>query len=185
MPDSAARSAPIVEATDWLRPVPPAARFIFYAGAEARARAAEAWQAPFPARALRAAVQGTRASLSLGPDEYLLLATAAADAAPEGAAALAAALEEAIGAVPHALVDVSHRQIAVEVQGFHAAAILNGACPLDLDLAQFPIDMCTRTVFAKADITLWRTAADSFRVEFWRSFADYVTGLLGVIARDY
>ena len=38
--------------------------------------------------------------------------------------------------------------------------------------------MCTRTVFAKAEIVLWRTAADTFRVEVWRSFADYVVGML-------
>ncbi len=35
---------------------------------------------------------------------------------------------------PHALVDISHRQFALEISGPHAGAILNGACPLDLDL---------------------------------------------------
>jgi glucoamylase len=33
---------------------------------------------------------------------------------------------------------------------------------LDLDIEAFPVDMCTRTVFAKADIVLWRTAPDTF-----------------------
>ena len=56
---------------------------------------------------------------------------------------------------------------------------------MDLDIGAFPVDMCTRTVFAKADIVLWRTAPDTFRLEIWRSFSDYVTGLLSVIARDY
>jgi sarcosine oxidase subunit gamma len=45
--------------------------------------------------------------------------------------------------------------------------------------------MCTRTVFAKADIVLWRTGEQTFHVEVWRSFAGYVTGLLVEIASEY
>jgi sarcosine oxidase subunit gamma len=185
MPESASRVAPLIPASEWLRPLPPAARFVLYAEAEARALAAGVWGVPLSADPLRALVQGTRASLWLGPDEYLLIASGVGDAEPDAASGLAAQLEAALGAVPHALVDVSHRQLAIEIRGPHAEAILNGACPLDLDIAEFPIGMCTRTVFAKADIILWRTEAHSFHVECWRSFADYVTGLLSVIARDY
>ena len=63
--------------------------------------------------------------------------------------------------------------------------ILSGACPLDLDLSEFPIGMCTRTVLAKADIVLWRTREDAFHLEVWRSFAGYVTGLLREIAVEF
>jgi sarcosine oxidase subunit gamma len=181
MPERTARLLPAIPASEWLQPLPPAARFILFAEAEARTRAAGVWGVPFSSEPLRALVQGTRASLWLGPDEYLLIASGAADAGPDAAAAL----EAAIGSVPHALVDVSHRQVAIDILGRHAEAILNGACPLNLDIADFPIGMCTRTVFAKADIVLWRTGAQRFHVEFWRSYADYVTGLLSVIARDY
>jgi sarcosine oxidase subunit gamma len=45
--------------------------------------------------------------------------------------------------------------------------------------------MCTRTVFSKADIVLWRTQLDEFHVEVWRSFAGYVTGLLREIAVEF
>ena len=45
--------------------------------------------------------------------------------------------------------------------------------------------MCTRTVFAKADIVLWRTRADAFHLEVWRSFAGYVGGVLAEIAREF
>ncbi len=62
---------------------------------------------------------------------------------------------------------------------------MNGACPLDLSLDRFPVDMCTRTVFAKAEIVLWRTDEQQFRVEVWRSFAPYTAALLQEIARDY
>ena len=44
--------------------------------------------------------------------------------------------------------------------------------------------MCTRTMLAKAEIVLWRTAAEQFRLEVWRSFAAYVTEYLAAAARD-
>ena len=90
-----------------------------------------------------------------------------------------------LSGMPHALVDVSHRQFALEVSGPHAATILSGACPLDLDIDEFPAGMCTRTVLAKADIVLWRTRGDAFHLEAWRSFSGYVTGLLREIAGEF
>ena len=99
--------------------------------------------------------------------------------------AAAEALELAVGDMPHALVNISHRQFALEVSGSHAATILSGACPLDLDAMEFPVGMCTRTVLAKADIVLWRTREDAFHLEAWRSFSGYVTGLLREIAREF
>ena len=57
--------------------------------------------------------------------------------------------------------------------------------PLDLDQAAFPVGMCTRTLFGKAEIVLWRKADDAFRVEVWRSFAPYVLGCLGEACREY
>jgi sarcosine oxidase subunit gamma len=51
---------------------------------------------------------------------------------------------------------------------------------LDLGLSAFPIGMCTRTLFGKAEIVLWRTGEAQFHIEVWRSFAGYVWGVLGV-----
>jgi sarcosine oxidase subunit gamma len=56
---------------------------------------------------------------------------------------------------------------------------------LDLDVRAFAVGMCTRTVFAKAEIVLWRTAADVFRLEVWRSFTDYVASFLDEVVREY
>jgi sarcosine oxidase subunit gamma len=81
------------------------------------------------------------------------------------------------------LVDISHRQTALEVSGPDAVSILSGACPLDLDLAHFPVNMCTRTVLSKAEIILWRTAEEHFHIEVWRSFQSYAQALLQEIAR--
>jgi sarcosine oxidase subunit gamma len=169
----------------------------FYGDAKAQAAALPVWGVGFSGEALRALGGSPRATLWLGPDEYLLLDTStpattgsgaagSASAAGGGAtAAIFAALETALADLPHALVDVSHRQCAVELSGAHAANILNGACPLDLDIAEFPVGMCTRTVLAKAEIVLWRIRDDAFHVEFWRSFTGYVTALLAEIASEF
>ena len=187
MAEAATRTLPAVPATEWMQAVPPAMRFILHGDATARAAAAPAWGVGFAEEAGRALLGDGRATLWLGPDEYLLLGRAdgsdVAIAASEAAAA--EALERALGGLPHALVDISHRQFALAVSGPHAATILSGACPLDLDLSEFPVGMCTRTVLAKADIVLWRTGEDSFHLEVWRSFSGYVTGLLSEIAGEF
>jgi sarcosine oxidase subunit gamma len=180
MVEAALRRPPPVNAAEWLKTLPPAARWVLHGDAQARARAAPAWGVGFSETACRAVRRAERATLWLGPDEYLLL-----DLAAQDASATAAAIEDALRDAPHALVDVSHRQLALEVSGPHAEVILRGACPLDLHISQFPVGMCTRTVLAKADITLWRTQADAFHLEVWRSFAGYAGGLLHEIAREF
>ena len=117
-----------------------------------------------PTQPCRAAEAGGRTALWLGPDEWLLLA-------PPGTLDVAPV---AGGAV----VDVSHRQIGLQLEGPGAADALSAGCPLDLHPSAFPPGMCTRTVFGKAEIVLWRQGADRFHIEVWRSFAGYVTGLL-------
>jgi sarcosine oxidase subunit gamma len=178
MPEQA---APLDDAAPpWPPLLAPATRFILHGNAAVRAAATAAWGVPFAEEACRARLLESRATLWMGPDEYLLLDRAPAEAAGD----TASGLERAMAGLDHALVDVSHRQVAVEINGAHAGHILNGGCPLDLDLKEFPVGMCTRTLFAKADIVLWRTAADAFHVEMWRSFGDYVRALLAEVARD-
>jgi len=197
MVDILVRRAPFIPTTAWMRALPAATRLAFYGDAAARAAALPVWGVGFSEEALRAQGGSPRATLWLGPDEYLLLDTSTTAATGSGAAgagaaagvgataAIFAALETALADLPHALVDVSHRQCAVEISGVHAANILNGACPLDLDIAEFPVGMCTRTVLAKAEIVLWRIRDDAFHVEFWRSFTGYVTALLTEIASEF
>jgi sarcosine oxidase subunit gamma len=163
-----------------MKALPPAMRFILHGDERVRAAAASIWGVAFSNESCRALMEGSRATLWLGPDEYLL--SGMDEAAKDSTAA---ALEHALGHLPHALVDISHRQFALEVSGPHAATILSGACPLDLDLSEFPVGMCTRTVLAKADIVLWRTREDAFHLEVWRSFCGYVTGLLSEIAGEF
>lgn len=123
-----------------------------------------------PQQPCRAASVGERSALWLGPDEWLILAS------PSDF--IAADLEQALRPHAHALVDVSHRQVALELTGADAADLLNAGCPLDLHPDAFPAEMCTRTVLAKAEIILWRTTPNTFRLEIARSFAPYVRAFL-------
>ena len=163
---------------DWLRVLPPLTRFSFCGDASAQRAAAAALGLPVSAVACRAHSQGGRTALWLGPDEWLLLAPAGDK--PQVIAAIATAL----AALPHSLVDISQRQVAYELRGPQAAWLLNAQCPLDLSPQAFPVGMCTRTLFAKTEIVLWRTAPESFHVEVFRSFADYLTSLLHVVAQE-
>jgi sarcosine oxidase subunit gamma len=178
MAEVAARLALSYEPGPWLRMKPVATRFIFRGAAAAQSAAGTAFGVTLPADACRAHTGNSRAALWLGPDEWLLLA-------PDGEGdAIAGAIAGAVGDLPHSLVDVSHRQVAFEVTGPHAEWLLEAQCPLPLNLDAFPVGMCTRTVFAKAEIVLWRVARDTFHVEVWRSFSRYVVDLLSEVARE-
>jgi len=172
------RTAPRIDARRWLEPLPAAARYSLRGGPDARSAASRAFGVELPATACRAASAAGRAALWLGPDEYLLIAP------DRDAAAVAAALRAVLAGVAHSLVDVSHRQVAFAVKGPHADWLLAHGCPLDLELAEFPVGMCTRTVYVKAEILLWRTAADALRIEVGRSFADYVLAVLAEAALE-
>jgi sarcosine oxidase subunit gamma len=104
-------------------------------------------------------------------------------AASEGAV-IGQALLAALSALPHSLVDVSHREVELEMRGPEAPLCLNVGCPLDLDLTSFPAGMCTRTVLAKTEILLWRPEEWIFRVLVARSCADYVSLFLAEAARE-
>jgi sarcosine oxidase subunit gamma len=171
------RRVALLATTPGVRPLPPAARWILRGGAEARAAAAAVLQLPIPNDACRAAAADERAALWLGPDEWLLIAPAAS------ADATGAALAAALAATAHSLVDVSHRQVALELTTPEAVLLLAAGCPLDLEPGAFPVGMCTRTLLAKAEIVLWRTGAEVFRIEVWRSFAPYVSAFLAEAAR--
>jgi sarcosine oxidase subunit gamma len=162
-----------------MRVKPPGSRLILQCDAAARSAAAAAWGVPFSEEPCRAQMLGERATLWLGPDERLLWQASREIAPP------IADLERALVTHAHSLVDVSHRQVALEIFGPDAATILAGACPLDLDAREFPVHMCTRTVLAKAEIVLWRTAPDAFHVEVWRSFQSYAQALLSEIGREF
>ena len=175
---STARRQQMVAASPLLRQLPPASRFVLRGASDALAAAADALGLQHGETPCRAVRNDVRAALWLGPDERLLIGPAVATQEMERL------LQQALTGKSHSLVETSHAQTAFELSGSSAAAALNIGCPLDLDSAAFPVDMCTRTVFAKAQILLWRTGPETFRVETARSFAPYVTKILALAAHE-
>ncbi len=122
----------------------------------------------------RAVIARDRTALWLGPDEWLVLA-------PETETELARQPLAALGSV----VDVSHAYTGIEVSGPRAAWCINAFNALDLDPHVFPVGACTRTLFGKAEIVLWRFEANQFRIEVGRSLAAYVLGCLREASREF
>jgi sarcosine oxidase subunit gamma len=173
-----ARHPQVLAASSFLRQLPPASRLVLRGASPVLAAAAQTLGLAHDESPCRAVHDGERAALWLGPDERLLLGPA--DAEQE----LDDQLRRALAGMPHSLVAISHAQTAFELSGARAVPALNIGCPLDLDPAAFPLDTCTRTVFAKAQIVLWRCGPETFRVETARSFAPYVTKILALAARE-
>ena len=175
---STARRSPPLRLGGAVHLLPPASRWVLRGARPVMAAAGTALGLNISDTACRSARNGERATLWLGPDEQLVLAPVA------DGEAVARQLRDALSALPHSIVDVSHRQLAIEVCGPTAQTLLNAGCPLDLHISSFPIGMCTRTLLGKADIVLWRTDADTFHVEVWRSFADYAARFLAEASRE-
>jgi sarcosine oxidase subunit gamma len=161
-----------------ITPAAYATRYSFRGDQEAAALASKAFGVTLPTALLKAETNGTRTAISLGPDEWLLLAE-------DGAAqSLAKEIAQALGSHFHSLVDISHRNTGFDVSGAEAASVLASGNPLDLHLSTFPVGMATRTIFSKAEIVLWRKSADTFHIELWRSFVPFVWGLLEEAAHE-
>jgi sarcosine oxidase subunit gamma len=154
---------------------PPCRRLVLRGDAAVAASASAAIGIALPQEPSRSADSGPRAVLWMGPDEWMLLAPDT----DEPATALAASL----AGLPHSLVDVSDGFVALVLHGPGAAQALSAGCPLDLHPAAFPVGMVTRTVLARAGITLWRRDADEWRVEVPRSLAAYARDFLAEAAR--
>lgn len=149
-----------------------ATRFSFRGSAEAASTCSKAFGVSLPTTLLKAETNGTRTAISLGPDEWQLIAE---DGVAES---LAKEIANAMGSTFHSLVDISHRNTAFDVSGLAAETLLASGALLDLNVASFPVGMATRTVYSKAEVILWRKDASTFNVSVWRSFVPFVWGLL-------
>jgi sarcosine oxidase subunit gamma len=153
---------------------PAAARASLRAGADAVGALATALGMNLPDQPKTSNTWNGMQALWLGPDEWLLIGPDGTDFV--GLAARSGAL--------HSATDVSHRNIGIVVSGPGARVAINSACPHDLSDASFPVGACTRTIFGKMEIVLIRTDVETYRVECWRSFAEYCFGMLAEGAED-
>lgn len=154
--------------------LPPAERISLRAPEASVASLSRALGVTLPQKPKTSASKNGRTVFWLGPDEWFVIDEASGD--PLDDCAKAKALHSAVG--------VSHRNVAFAVSGAGAVATVSAGCPQDLSLDAFPIGACSRTVMGKSEILLYRPAADTFRVECWRSFSDYVFTFLTEAARD-
>jgi sarcosine oxidase, subunit gamma len=153
---------------------PPASRLSLRVPAGTVAAVSKALGIELPTRPKASASANGRHALWLGPDEWLVIDESGAD------------LAGLLGSVAdfHSAVDVSHRNVGFIVSGTGAAMTINAGCPQDLSLAAFPVGAVSRTILHKIEIVLYRTDEAEFRVECWRSFADYAFTFLSAAARD-
>jgi sarcosine oxidase subunit alpha len=156
------QAEPETFATDRVRieQLPPATMLSVRAAPPAATAIGMAIGVLLPTAPCRSVTSSDRAALWLGPDEWLVEAPGAAVPPDPG------------------VTDVTWRTIALKISGPDAAWCLNGSCALDLDPSAFPVGMCARTLLGKAEIVLWRTAPDSFRLHVPRSFVPYVLACL-------
>ena len=153
-------------------------RFVLRGETSTLAPLAAAFGVAPPDAPLSSASQGTRSALWLGPDEWLLIAE-------DESSGLEQDIEDALAGVFHSLVDVSHRQAAVVLEGPRAREALEFGVALDLDPSAYPVGMVARTLLVKAEIGLWRVGAETWRIEVARSFAAYVAAVLMEAARGF
>jgi sarcosine oxidase subunit gamma len=153
---------------------PPAARASLRAGSDALAALSTAFGVSLPTAPKGTAAEDGKHALWLGPDEWLLIG-------PDGTDFVALGAQSA---TLHSAVDVSHRNVAFVVSGPGARATLASACPLDLSSSIFPVGAASRTIFGKVEVVIYRTGEEAYRVECWRSFAEYAFGMLCEGAED-
>ncbi len=167
-------ASPFLGMSDAIRLLSHFGRAVLRVGGADVAKVSEHLGFDLPTTACRAASGLQLNALWLGPDEWLLMSEKSLASSTGWSNGIAKRLAD----IPCSLVDVSHRQVALEILGPCAENILSHGCALDLALSAFPVGMCTRTMYDKAEIILWRTASDRFHVEVWRSFARYTEALL-------
>ena len=139
--------------------------------------ASVAFGLPLPANIGQGMAKNGRAAWCLGPDEWLLHAPEAEQAA------IVADFAKARAMTPHSLTVISDREATIAIIGPRAQELLSVACPLDLS-CMVP-GTAKRTLFDSAQVVLIRDADDAFRIEVWRSFFPHVSELLDIALREF
>ncbi len=155
----------------------PDAQLLLHGDPEDAASLSEVGSIALSDKMLRTSTNGGWNALHLAPDEWLLIGPLSE------AADVAARFAET--SIPRSLVDIGERSLGVEISGSAAAMLLNTGCPLDFDDDVFPTGTCTRTLFGKVSVMIWRMAhTGHYRMQYGRSFDDYVTTYIATAAID-
>lgn len=117
--------------------------------------------------------------LGLGPNEWLVVTPADAEADTH------AKLAKATAALHTAATLVGEARTTIRIAGPHARETLNKGCALDLHPRAFGPGRCAQTILARADMALHQVAEDAYDVIVLRSFAEYVWTWLEDAAGEY
>ncbi|WP_102108662.1 sarcosine oxidase subunit gamma [Oceaniglobus roseus] len=150
--------------------LPPAARFSLRARPAQAEVLGRALGLTLPGRVGERTGEAGREAMCLGPDEWVILAP------EEDGAAIVQALADAYGEAPHALADISDREIRFRVSGKGTLDLMAMGCPRDV--SAIAPGRGARTVFDGATVVLWRDGEEDVRLDVWRSFAPHVRDLL-------
>jgi len=148
-----------------LKPVAAHTRMILRAGADQVETVGGIVGIVLPTLPKTSTSNGPRTVLWLGPDEWLVL---------EKSKSNLHKLPKKLADTQCSVVDVSHRNTAILLSGKSVEQVLATGCPQNLSLDIFPVGACTRTVLGKSEIILLRTSINTFHIECWRSFSEYV-----------
>ena len=152
------------------------ARFSLRVAPEHLTVASKAFGCTLPPKIGAVEASGDKMALRLGPDEWQLYAPSSENESIETAFAKLNAK------YPHSLVDVSHRESGISLEGTAAVLALRSACASNLEC--MPPGTGIRTDFDKAQVILIRHGENSFRIEVWRSFTSHVWGLLQAVSNE-
>jgi sarcosine oxidase subunit gamma len=143
--------------------------FLAQVGLRADATAATGLAVPLAPNTVRA--EGSRSTLWLGPDEWLITGL------PGTTAAIIQDLDAGLGERPHACVDLSANRVVLDLGGPGALEVLERGCSLDLHPSRWAAGMCAQTNLARAQIIL-EQRPEATRLFVRPSFADYLVDWL-------
>lgn len=106
----------------------------------------------------------------LGPDEWTIVTDL------DRVAGIQSALASIYPDHPHALTDITHRELSFVIAGKSAMELLTIGCARDL--ASFEIGSARRILFDVATTTLWRDGENTFRLDVWNSFVPFIAQTL-------
>lgn len=111
------------------------------------------------------------AVLWLGPQEYLVVASAGAHTELGGN--LENILRDALAGAQGQVVDLSASRTTFELSGPRALDVLQKGCALDLHPGQFPAGTAVSTEIGGIAVILWRTGAETYRLLPRGSFSEF------------
>lgn len=158
------------------RPAPDCARFILRLRKAGLGVAEKIFGCALPVTIGEVVIAAGITIACLGPDEWFILADSSE------AHAIMSRSVSLYNGEPHSFVDISHREIGIDIVGSGAAQLLASASPLDLSAMTAPTAM--RTVFDQAQIILIKWSETHYRIEVWPSFAEHVWTLLTAASRE-